>query len=179
MAIASAVGDVAISRWPKIPNFVFADADMLPAPAVSDFDLSEASVAVALDPKNRARSQTAWPQLAALQVASIDAALPVPAANVFDIPEKARAEIEPFPLTMHHYAEGELPAYMTAAAVPHSRRGRGRVALHQRATRVAHAAAGRSRKAPGSASGGWQARRPCREPEEAQDLTPDPSGPSP
>src|SRR5262249_54536129 len=67
-------------------------------------------------------------------------ALPVPAANVFDIPEKARAEIQPFPVTMHHYAEGELPPSMTAAAVPHSRRGRGRVALHQRATRMAHAA---------------------------------------
>src|ERR1700761_9367622 len=30
--------DVAISHWPKIPNFVFACADMLPAPALSDVD---------------------------------------------------------------------------------------------------------------------------------------------
>jgi hypothetical protein len=112
----------------------------LPAPAISEFDLSEASLAVALDPKNRTRPRTTWPQLAALQVASTDAALPVPAADLFDIPEKTRAEIQPFPVTMHHYAEGELPPSMTAAAVPHSRRGHGRVALHQRATRVAHAA---------------------------------------
>jgi len=144
--------DKPVARWPKLPNFIYADADMLPAPAVSDFDLSEASLAVALDPKGRARSQTAWPQLAALQVAETDA-LPVPAANVFDIPEKTRAEIQPFPVTMHHYAEGELPPSMTAAAVPHSRRGHGRVALHQRATRVAHAA-------PAAASRHHQAARP-------------------
>src|SRR5229473_1654598 len=29
---------VAISHWPKIPNFVFANAEMLPAPALSDLD---------------------------------------------------------------------------------------------------------------------------------------------
>jgi len=131
--------DRPVARWPKLPNFIYADADMLPAPAVSDFDLSQASLAVALDPKGHARSQTAWPQLAALQVAETDA-LPVPAANVFDIPEKTRAPIQPFPVKMHHYAEGELPPSMTAAAVPHLRRGHGRVALHQRATRVARAA---------------------------------------
>src|SRR6201991_1758940 len=30
--------DVAISRWPKIPNFAFAGANMLPAPALADFN---------------------------------------------------------------------------------------------------------------------------------------------
>src|SRR6202045_1258916 len=30
--------NVAISHWPKIPNFVFADAGMLPAPSLSDLD---------------------------------------------------------------------------------------------------------------------------------------------
>src|SRR6267154_1527922 len=29
---------IAISHWPKIPNFVFAGADMLPGPALSDLD---------------------------------------------------------------------------------------------------------------------------------------------
>jgi peptidoglycan/xylan/chitin deacetylase (PgdA/CDA1 family) len=132
--------DKPIARWPKLPNFIYADANMLPAPAMSEFDLSEASLAVALDPKNRARSQTTWPQLAALQVASTDAALPVPAADLFDIPEKTRAEIQPFPVTMHHYAEGELPPSMKTAGEPRTHRGHGRVALHQRATRVARAA---------------------------------------
>jgi peptidoglycan/xylan/chitin deacetylase (PgdA/CDA1 family) len=147
--------DKPIARWPKLPNFIYADTDILPAPAVSEFDLSEASLAVALDRKNRTRPQTTWPQLSALQVASTDAALPVPAANVFDIPEKARAEIQPFPITMHHYAEGELPPSMTAAAEPRSRHARGRrVAVHQRATRVAHAA-------PAAASRHQAARPPA------------------
>jgi peptidoglycan-N-acetylglucosamine deacetylase len=138
--------DKPIARWPKLPNLIYADTDMLPAPAASDFDPSEASLALALDPKNRARERavpTQWPQLSALQVAGTDTALPVPAADVFDVPEKARAEIQPFPVTMHHYAEGELPPYMTAAAVPHTRRGRrGHVAARQQAgaARVAHAA---------------------------------------
>src|ERR1700754_1711582 len=30
--------DVAISHWPKIPNFAFAGANMLPAPALADFN---------------------------------------------------------------------------------------------------------------------------------------------
>jgi hypothetical protein len=139
--------DVPIAHWPKLPNFIYADTDMLPAPAASDFDPSEASLAVALDPKNRARqrgvSQTMWPQLSALQVASTDVALPAPAADVFDVPEKARAALQPFPVTMHHYAEGELPPSMTAAAAPRTRHGRAsRVAARQqaKATRVAHAA---------------------------------------
>jgi peptidoglycan/xylan/chitin deacetylase (PgdA/CDA1 family) len=132
--------DKPIARWPKLPNFIYADADQLPAPAISEFDLSEANLAVALDPKGRSRPQTAWPQLAALQVASTNAALPAPAADLFEIPEKTRAEIQPFPVTMHHYAEGELPPSMKAAAEPRLRRGHGRVALHQRSTRVAHVA---------------------------------------
>jgi len=140
--------DVPIARWPKLPNFIYADTDLLPAPAASDFDLSEASLALALDPRNRTRqhgmpSQTLWPQLSAVQVASTDAALPVPAADIFEVPEKARAAIQPFPVTMHHYAEGELPSSMTAAAAPRVRHGRGgRLAVRQqaRATRVAAAA---------------------------------------
>jgi len=139
-----ATEDKPIARWPKLPNFIYADTDMLPAPAASDFDLSQADLALALDPKNGARQRglpTQWPQLSAPQVASTDTVLPVPAADVFDVPENARAEIQPFPVTMHHYAEGELPPYMTAAA--HARHGRGgRVAARRqaRASRVARAA---------------------------------------
>src|SRR5262249_15659629 len=131
----------------KLPNFIYADTDMLPAPAASDFDVSEASLALALDPKNRMRQRgmppTTWPQLSALQVASVDAALPVPAADVFDIPGTARAEFHPFRVKMNHYAEGELPLSMTAAASPHVCHGRGgRLATrqHGRSARLAHAA---------------------------------------
>jgi len=93
-----------------------------------------------------------------LQVASTDVELPVPAADVFDVPEKARAPVQPFPVTMHHYAEGELPPSTTAAAAePRMRHGRGgRVVArqHARATRVAHAAT----------AGKHQAARPAATP---------------
>ena len=138
--------NVPIARWPKLPNFIYADTDMLPAPSASDFDLPEAGLALALDMSGRARQRgtpAPWPRISEPQVAGTDAALPVPAADVFDIPEKARAAIQPFPVTMHHYAEGELPLSMTAAAEPRRRHGRGgRMAARQQAkvTRVAHAA---------------------------------------
>jgi peptidoglycan-N-acetylglucosamine deacetylase len=138
--------NVPIARWPKLPNFVYAETDALPAPASSDFDLTEASLSLAL---GRARQrgvpvprEAPWPRLSDLQVASASASLPVPAADLFEIPEKARAAIQPFPVTMHHYAEGELPVRV-AAAEPRTRHGRGgRVANRQQArtARVAHAA---------------------------------------
>src|SRR5437899_1943044 len=40
---------VATSRWPKIPNFVYASATALPAPALSDFDLQDTA------PRDRAQ----------------------------------------------------------------------------------------------------------------------------
>jgi hypothetical protein len=110
-----------------------------------DFDLAEGSVSLSLASADRVRGrsvplpkETPWPRPAApLQVASGDASLPVPAAALFEIPEKARATIQPFPISMHHFAEGEIPAGVkVAAAETHRRRGRGG---HQ-FRRVAHAA---------------------------------------
>jgi hypothetical protein len=136
---------VPIARWPKLPNFVFADAEMLPAPAASEFDVTEGSLSLSLAAAVRGRGvplpkEAPWPRLTApLQVASADAALPVPAATLFEIPEKTRATIQPFPVTMHHFAEGEIPAgakVASAAAEPRGRRGRG----SRQIRRVAHVA---------------------------------------
>jgi hypothetical protein len=78
----------------------------------------------------------------------------VPAADLFDIPEKTRAEIQPFPVTMHHYAEGELPPSMKTASEPRTRYRRGsRVAVRQRATRVAHVAPAAAAKHQATATG--------------------------
>jgi len=57
--------------------------------------------------------------------------------------EKARAAIQPFPLQMHHYAEGELPAsaaIKTAGAGPRGRHGRGVRHAARQVRHVAHAA---------------------------------------
>ena len=136
--------NVPIARWPKLPNFVFAETEMLPAPAASDFDLTEGGLSLAPADRAHGRSvplprEAPWPRAdAAIQVASISASLPVPASSVFEIPEKARDVIQPFPITMHHYAEGEVPPTAKVASVsePRGRRGRGRRQVRQ----VAHAA---------------------------------------
>jgi peptidoglycan/xylan/chitin deacetylase (PgdA/CDA1 family) len=152
---------VPIARWPKLPNFVFAENETLPAPAALDFDLTEGSVSLSLASADRVRGrgvplpkEAPWPRPAApLQVASADAALPVPAAILFEIPEKARATIQPFPISMHHFAEGEIPPgakLATASSEPRGRRGRG--GRHVR--RIAHAAPAaarhQARPAPGA-----------------------------
>ena len=160
---------VPIARWPKLPNFVFAENEMLPAPAALDFDLSEGGVALSLAASSRVRGrgvplpkEAPWPRPAEpLQVASTDASLPVPSAAVFAIPEKARAEIQPFPVTMHHYAEGETPPgtkVATAASEPRGRRGRG----GRQIRRIAHAPAAAQQVTPAAARHQGRQAAPAR-----------------
>lgn len=85
---------IAISHWPKIPNFVFAETATLPAPVLSDLDWRDAEL---IDHARRTRGiplprQAPWPQP---QFAQINAAtaLPVPAASVFKIPETTRVTL--------------------------------------------------------------------------------------
>jgi peptidoglycan/xylan/chitin deacetylase (PgdA/CDA1 family) len=137
--------DKPIARWPKLPNFVFAENETLPAPAASDFDLAEGGLSLALAPAVRGRGvpvprEAPWPRPDAVQVASNGPSLPVPASTVFEIPEKQRAAVQPFPVTMHHYADGEIPPTAKVASVrePRGRRGRGSRQVRQ----VAHVAPG-------------------------------------
>ena len=128
-----------IARWPKLPNFVYASTDTLAVPAADNFDLGEGRISLALDrPKRGGVPKDAfWPKLGEVQVATA-ASLPMPAPSVFDVPEKARAWLQPFPLQMHHFADGEIPAGAKVASSeePRGRRGRGGRQLR----RVAHAA---------------------------------------
>src|SRR3981081_4570442 len=83
---------VAISRWPKIPAFVFAETDLLPAPALSNLDWRDTDLAY------RARllravplpQEALWPRPSQLSQAGAPHALPIPAASIFKIPEAAR-----------------------------------------------------------------------------------------
>src|SRR5262249_28237044 len=138
---------VPIARWPKLPNFVYAEPDMLAVPAAGNFDLTEGGISLKLDPADRARRRASvplpkaapWPRPEAEQLVAMAASLPVPAETVFDRPEQARAWIQPSPLQLHHFAEGEIPAsarVKTATAEPRGRRGRGGHGVR----RVAHAA---------------------------------------
>ena len=146
--------NVPIARWPKMPNFIYAETDMLAAPASSNFDLAEGNLSLALEPSRHGGvprpREALWPNLPATAVASTADALSVPASTVFERPEKARAAIQPLPLQMHHYAEDELPpgvTIKTAAAGRHGRHGRGaRHAARRLVHHVAHAAPARAKR---------------------------------
>lgn len=85
--------NVAISHWPKIPNFVFADAGMLPAPALSDLDWRDQKSMTLAEADRAARRgvplprQAPWPRLSPLEPDGAVSALPVPAPSVFEIKE--------------------------------------------------------------------------------------------
>jgi peptidoglycan/xylan/chitin deacetylase (PgdA/CDA1 family) len=108
---------VAISHWPKIPKFVFIDADALPAPALSDFDWRYGELTTLAETLDRARRpargvplprEAPWPRQSPLPLDSATSALPVPAESVFEIQEKRRGAAHPVAPFSHH-AEQTAP----------------------------------------------------------------------
>jgi peptidoglycan/xylan/chitin deacetylase (PgdA/CDA1 family) len=95
---------VAISHWPKIPNFVFAEAGMLPAPSLSDVDGLDGRLVPSEEPFDRPgrRAQgvplpqeAPWPRQSPLVAPGETAsALPVPALSIFEIQENPRATVQ-------------------------------------------------------------------------------------
>ena len=107
---------VAISHWPKIPNFVFAGADTLPAPSLSDSDWHDGRLVPPAEPFDRARRlargvplprEAPWPRQSPLALDSA-IALPVPAESIFDIQEKPRTAPRGLAPSSHH-AEQTVP----------------------------------------------------------------------
>jgi peptidoglycan/xylan/chitin deacetylase (PgdA/CDA1 family) len=78
---------VAVSRWPKIPRFVFAETNMLPAPGMADLGWRRNALF------DRARHIRGIPHPSSLAQASFATALPIPAASVFKLPEAARVTL--------------------------------------------------------------------------------------
>src|SRR6267154_2007205 len=80
---------VATSRWPKIPNFVYAATATFPAPAWFDFDWRDAELGV-LTRRMRGvplAQRTKWPSEMVLAQNDTATVLAVPAASLFNIPE--------------------------------------------------------------------------------------------
>ena len=90
---------VAISHWPKIPNFVFAAADMLPGPSLSDLDWQDGQLMPPAELSERAKRgvplprEAPWPRQSELAPDSAAAALPIPAQTLFEIQEGSYAAI--------------------------------------------------------------------------------------
>jgi hypothetical protein len=104
---------VATSQWPKIPNFVFASAETLPVPAVSDWqDGRLASLPQSFErPRRLARGavplpqQAPWPRRTPQPAASAAITLPVPAKAIFEIPEQSAATTQQAAVSSTHHAE--------------------------------------------------------------------------
>jgi len=74
---------VPIARWPKVPDFAFAETDTLAAPALSDFDSPDGKLLLSSEPLARARNRGAvpppWPHAPDITAQTAATALPVPA----------------------------------------------------------------------------------------------------
>ncbi|MBR1279538.1 polysaccharide deacetylase family protein [Bradyrhizobium sp. AUGA SZCCT0283] len=84
---------VAVSRWPKVPKFASAGPAALPVPALSDLDWRTTDLGVRTARRGRGvplPPAARWPRQTTLPPAGAVAALPVPAASLFKIPESAR-----------------------------------------------------------------------------------------
>jgi peptidoglycan/xylan/chitin deacetylase (PgdA/CDA1 family) len=116
---------VAISRWPKIPRFVFAETSMLPAPDIADLDRRDNALF------DRARRVRSIPPPSPLAQASSATSLPIPAASVFRLPEGARVtrlaatshvnrpgRAAPTPRGAEHFASAVSAKSPTATAHP-------------------------------------------------------------
>jgi peptidoglycan/xylan/chitin deacetylase (PgdA/CDA1 family) len=108
---------VAISHWPKIPSFVFANAEMLPAPALSELDWRDGRSMTLAEASNHAsRSarrvplprEAPWPRQSSLAPGSAAIVLPVPSQSIFEIQETPRAATQGLAAPSHH-AEQPVP----------------------------------------------------------------------
>jgi peptidoglycan/xylan/chitin deacetylase (PgdA/CDA1 family) len=98
--------DIAVANWPQVPNFVFTEADQLPAPALSDLDWPDDNQIKLAAPLDSARPtgrggvplprMAPWPRLSPPPLDdSAAVALPIPAQSVFEIEEKQHADNPP------------------------------------------------------------------------------------
>jgi len=150
---------VAISHWPKIPNFVFADAGTLPVPARSDFEGRDGKLVPRAEPFDRTGPRwhvgtsprsTSWPGQppVLLAINSAAAILPVPASSVFEIPEESYAVLlpaAPAPRPAEQVERKTRSAHL-AAAVGSRTKVRGKRSLHAGRLATVRATAGKTRR---------------------------------
>jgi peptidoglycan/xylan/chitin deacetylase (PgdA/CDA1 family) len=115
--------DVAISHWPKIPNFAFAGADMLPAPALSDVDWLAGQPIAFAEPFDHPRrlahgialpQGASWPRSSSVALENAAITLPAPAQSLFEMPDGLRAALA---ASSRHAEQAESSARETRAEV--------------------------------------------------------------
>jgi peptidoglycan/xylan/chitin deacetylase (PgdA/CDA1 family) len=124
---------VAISRWPKIPNFVFAGIATLPAPALSNLDWRSKPPS-----KQGIRGVPLWPPQMVLSEPSFAVALPAPAASIFKIPESTRVTMLAASTARRQQQTAQTAHATEALAAPIPARA-GKTRRHPRAANVGRA----------------------------------------
>jgi len=108
---------VAISHWPKIPNFVYADAGTLPAPSLPDSGFHDGRLVSLAEPFDRTNrhahgvplpQQAPWPRQSPPPLGNAAIVLPVPAQDIFEIQEKPGAAVQTVAPSSRH-AEQAVP----------------------------------------------------------------------
>lgn len=113
-----------VAERPKFPTFVFAEAEQLVTPTLSDFDSPDGKLLLSAEPFDRIKRPmqngpaALWPSPAPQPAANAAATLPAPSETVFAIPEKTQ---NPLPQPAAAQASEPRSAAQKAAA-PASRR---------------------------------------------------------
>jgi peptidoglycan/xylan/chitin deacetylase (PgdA/CDA1 family) len=117
---------VAISHWPKVPNFVYSSAAMLPGPVLSESNFHDGEpLALPENFKHSRRlprgavplpEQAPWPRQSLLQQLDGAISLPVPAQSVFQIPEREHAAAISIATPLARRAELAPPVAATEAS---------------------------------------------------------------
>ncbi|HWX07938.1 MAG TPA: polysaccharide deacetylase family protein [Bradyrhizobium sp.] len=137
--------NVAISHWPKIPNFVFAGTGALPAPVASEFDGLNGELLLSAEPFDRVKHlrrgvplprEALWPPQMEPAPKKAGIALPVPAQSVFEIAEGLSTAMLAAEATSRH-AELSAPAHHEAIAAD---AGHSRHAIRARPASARHVA---------------------------------------
>jgi peptidoglycan/xylan/chitin deacetylase (PgdA/CDA1 family) len=111
---------VAISHWPKVPSFSFANIGTLPAPAISDSDLHDGTLVLLPEAFDRSRrfvrgavplpEEPLWPRQFAVAAGNATDTFPVPAQNVFAIQEKSAVPLNAVVPLPHHAEQTAEPS---------------------------------------------------------------------
>ena len=154
---------VPVARWPKIPNFVYAETGMLAAPALTDFDTPDGKLLLSSERFEHVKrqgvplpSEAPWPRLAAVSTEDMGVMLPVPAQDLFEMPEDANAAFRSPPPRLAHAVESETNARSKRASGVRRHAGHGIARTRQ----AAHAAPDAAKHQPRASRGG--ARRHVR-----------------
>jgi peptidoglycan/xylan/chitin deacetylase (PgdA/CDA1 family) len=139
--------NVAISHWPKIPNFAFTGADMLPAPALADFNWLGGEPLAFAEPFDHAKRlghgvprETAWPRLSSLPLENAAITLPAPEQSLFEMPDGLRAALQKVAVSSRHIepaasSADESHTKLVSADTVSQRFGRGKLRIGRNVVR--------------------------------------------